>query len=200
MYDSPSYPAPSGEEIRVFLAQQPCGILIAQRADGFPSATLLPFVYLGDAIEVHMVQDDATCAALRHSAQAAFLVEEFLAFTPHTVVHGDDAGLATLHFRAVQFDVRAALSTARNDVAAALERLLARYEPAEAHRRVEDGDYYGERLARLAVARLEVIAVHAKFKIAQRYPQSVRQDIARFLEQRGQWRDLHAASVIRGRD
>lgn len=200
MYESPSYPAPSDGEIQAFLAEQPCGILIAQRADGFPSVTLLPFVHLGDVLEVHMVQEDATCAALRHSPQAAFLVEEFLAFTPHSVVHPEDAGLATLHFRAVQFDVRATLSTARDDVAQALERLLARYEPGGAHRPVEDGAYYGERLARLAVARLQILAVHAKFKTAQRYPQTVRRQIAQFLKQRGAWRDARAASVIAGRD
>ncbi len=105
MFPSPSYPEPAPAEIAAFVDEQFCGKLIATDADGFPHASILPFVPLDGVLEVHMVRADPTFTALCASRRGAFLLDEPLAFTPHHVVSADYAGFATLHFRAVCFRV-----------------------------------------------------------------------------------------------
>src|SRR5690348_3861364 len=148
MYDSDRYhvdPAVAD----AFVKSQRHGTLLATSAEGFPKASLLPFVKDGDLIELHCVQEDPTFAALQLNPRATFLVSDFLAASRHDWVDPADAGRATLNFRAVQFECLAELSTEPADVAAALARLLATYEPGAAYTPIEDGDYYGSRLRRL---------------------------------------------------
>lgn len=196
MFPSPSYPEPGPGEIADFVAEQFCGKLIATDADGFPHASILPFVPLEGAIEVHMVRADPTFAALRASRRGAFLLDEPLAFTPHQVVSADYAGFATLHFRAVCFRVEADISVDPADVAAALERLLRRYEPGEAWRPVQHGGPYDRDLQRLAVARLRQVGVEAKFKLAQNRTPVERERLLAFLRARGAEGDPRAARRI----
>lgn len=196
MYVSPFYPVPTRAEIDAFVAAQRWGKLIGTGADGYPRVSLLPFVRDGDCIEVHLVRQDATFAALQSDARAAFLVDEPLAFTPHDVLDERDAGFATLHFRAVLFHVRAELATDADSVARALERLLAAYEPDARWEPVRDGLTYGPRLAQLATARLHVVGVEAKFKLAQNRSAEGRQRLLDYLNRRGLAGDPLAVSRI----
>lgn len=201
MFISPAYPAPSGAEIEAFGREQFCGKLIALDADGFPCVSLLPFVRAGDEIEVHLVQGDGTLAALRQRPRAAFLLDEALAFTPHHVIAQRDAGLATLHFRAVLFRVEAEVSTDPREVAGALERLLAVYQPGASWEPVAPGpatgSLYGERLRRLAVARLRIVGAEAKFKVGQNRTAAERERLLAYLDGRGLPGDARAAEVVR---
>ncbi len=174
-----------------------CGRLIAADADGFPCASILPFLREGERIEVHMVQADPTFAALRARGRGAFLCDEALAFTPHDVVSELDGGFATLHFRAVLFRVEAEVSTEPADVAAALERLLQAYEGQLTWKPVADGPLYGDRLRRLAVAQMRVMGVEAKFKVAQNRTPPKRERLLAFLRERGLPGDALAAERIR---
>jgi predicted FMN-binding regulatory protein PaiB len=196
MYPSPSYPEPDDASVEAFVQAQPYAVVLATTEEGHVGASLLPFVKVGDRITVHMVQDDPTFRALAQSPRASVLVEEFLAFTPHTLVSPDYAGQATLHFRAVLYRVEAVLSTEPGRVAAALEELLARYEPDAAHVPVSDLATYGEDLARLGIADLTVVGRQAKFKVAQSKDAATRARLAAYLRARGGWRDAHAADVI----
>jgi transcriptional regulator len=197
VFASPAYPAPTAAEIDAFVREQFCGRLIAADADGFPCASILPFVREGELIEVHLVQADPTFAALRARGRGAFLLDEALAFTPHTAVSERDAGFATLHFRAVLFRVEAEVSTEPAAVAAALERLLRAYQGDLPWEPVADGPLYGERLRRLAVARLRVVGVEAKFKVAQNRTPAERERLLAFLAARGLAGDALAAARIR---
>ncbi|HVB09615.1 MAG TPA: FMN-binding negative transcriptional regulator [Bacillota bacterium] len=186
MFASPSYPEPSAQEIDAFVSRQWCGKVIATDADGFPHVSILPFLKQGERIEIHMVQADPTFAALRAAGRGAFLLDQPLAFTPHHLVAERDAGMATLHFRAVLFRVIAEVSTEPADVAAALERLLAAYQGDAAWDPVVDGEAYGGRLRRLAVARLRVVGVEAKFKVAQNRAPAERARLLQYLRAAGQ--------------
>ncbi len=197
MFVSPSYPAPDPAEIDAFVDGQFCGKLVATDADGYPRVSVLPFVRAGDAIEVHMVQADPTCAALRAAGRGAFLLDEPLAFTPHHVVSERVAMFATLQFMAVAFRVDAEISLEPRDVAAALERLMARYEAGGTWEAVADGPVYGPHLRRLAVARLRIVGVDAKFKLAQNRTAEERERLLRFLEDRGLPGDAWAVRRIR---
>jgi predicted FMN-binding regulatory protein PaiB len=197
MFASPAYPAPTPEEIDAFVRQQFCGKVIAADAEGFPCVSILPFVRLDEVIEVHMVQADPTFAALRARGRGAFLLDEALAFTPHAAVSERDAGHATLHFRAVLFAVTAEVRTDPDEVASALERLLHAYQAEFDWEPVVDGPTYGERLRRLAVARLRVVGVEAKFKVAQNRTPAERERLLAFLADRGLPGDALAADRIR---
>ena len=131
MYRSAKYPT-SETEAEEFVAGQRHGYLIATPPGGHPQVSILPFVKRGDEIELHCVQEDPTFAAVRANPLVTFLVSDFLAFSRHDWVDPRDGGRATLNFRAVAYSCEATTSTDPANVAAALARLLATYEPARA--------------------------------------------------------------------
>jgi transcriptional regulator len=195
MYDSDRYQVDPAL-VDAFVAGQRHGTLIATPPGGHPQVSLLPFVKTGDQIELHCVQEDPTFAALQQNPRATFLVSDFLAFSRHDWVDPEDAGRATLNFQAVQFECTAALSTDPADVAAALARLLAAYEPGASYTALADGRFYGPRLRRLAAITLTVVRMQAKFKTGPAGPAELRQRVAGKLRERGEPNDARAAEVI----
>ena len=196
MFESPSYPQPTPAEVDAFIAEQFCGKVLATDAAGFPRVSILPFVPDGELIEVHMVQGDPTLAALEATGRGAFLLDEPLAFTPHHVVSPDYGGMATLHFRAVLFTVEAEIDKDAAHVAAALERLLHRYERGAHWSPIADNALYGRDLRRLALARLRKVGTETKFKVAQNRTPEQRARLVEFLRARGLDGDLRAIRVI----
>jgi len=195
MYDSDRYRIdPAIAE--TFVQGQRHGTLIATSPDGFPQVSLLPFVKDGDQIELHCVQEDPTFAALQTTPRATFLVSDFLAASRHDWVDPEDAGRATLNFRAVAFECTVELSIEPADVASALARLLATYEPGASYTPIEDCDFYGARLRRLARIRLTVVNTHAKFKVGPAGPPDLKRHVADKLRERGEPNDARAADVI----
>lgn len=196
MYPSPRYPA-SPQEAEAFVASQRHGTLIATSPDGYPQVSILPFVKNGDLIELHCVQADPTFAAVRANPRVTFLVGDFLAFSPHSWIDPMDGGRATLHFRAVAFECDASVSTAPTDVAAALSRLLASYEPDDTYEPLRDGQFYGGRLRRLAALQLAVVRSHAKFKVGPAAPPAdAKLRTVRGLRARQAAGDARAADII----
>ena len=195
MYPSPNYPTDPAL-VEAFVAGQRHGTLVATPPDGFPSVSILPFVKTGDVIELHCVQADPTFAALQRNSRVTFLVSDYLTWTPHDFVDEDDAGRATLHFRAVAYECEATWSTEPDDVAGALSRLLAAYEPDGRYEPVRDGARYGPRLRRLAALRLEVRQTRAKFKVGPAVPDAAKREVARHIRARGGLEDVRAAALI----
>src|SRR3712207_3457843 len=148
MYDSAKYRIDEAA-VDAFVAGQRHGTLVATPPDGHPQVSILPFLKRGDLIELHCVRADPTFAAVRANPRASFLVSDFLAFSPHDWVDPVDGGRATLHFRAVAYSCEATTSTDPAEVAGALARLLAAYEPGASYEPLRDGDFYGPRLRRL---------------------------------------------------
>jgi transcriptional regulator len=195
MYDSALYPV-SQQDADAFVASMRHGTLIATAPDGHPQVSILPFVREGDAIDLHCVQADPTFAAVRANPRVTFFVSDFLAFSPHDWVNADDAGRATLHFRAITYECIATVSTEPDDVAAALRKLLAAYEPDAAYRAVADDEFYGARLRRLASIKLRVVGSQAKFKVGPAASDQVKRKVARRMRDRGGPGDTRAADVI----
>jgi transcriptional regulator len=195
MYDSDRYRVDPAL-VDAFVAEQRHGTLIATPPGGHPQVSLLPFVKDGNQIELHCVQEDPTFAALQQNPRATFLVSDFLAFSRHDWVDPVDAGRATLNFQAVQFECTALLSTDPADVAGALARLLAAYEPGARYTPLEDGSFYGARLRRLAAVTLTVVRMQAKFKTGPFGPPDLKQHVAAKLRERGEPNDARAAEVI----
>ncbi len=196
MYPSPRY-VTAPRAVERFIASQRHGTLIATPPDGHPQISLLPFVKTGAHIEIHCVKADPTFQALMANPRVTFLVSDFLAFSPHDWIDPRDAGRATLHFRAVAFECNATYSTDPTDVAGALRRLLAAYEPAASYVPMQDGDFYGGRLRRLAAVQLAIVSTQAKFKVGPAAPPAdARQRTVTGLRARAAEGDAHAAQVI----
>lgn len=196
MFASTNYP-PDEAAAERFAAEMRHGTLIACTAGGHPQVSILPFVKTGDIIELHCVQGDPTFDAVRANPRVTFFVSDFLAWSPHSWVDDRDAGRATLHFRAVAFECDVErVSTDPDDVAGALSRLLAAYEPGASYEPVKMGDYYGPRLRRLATMRLRVLRRHVKFKTGPAGTRETKQRVADRLRERGEGGDLRAAEII----
>jgi transcriptional regulator len=195
MYRSPRYPT-TAEQAEAFVATQRHGYLVATPTDGFPQLSILPFVKDGATIELHCVQEDPTFAALQANPRVTFFVGDFLAFSRHDWVDPADGGRATLNFRAVQYGCEATWSTDPADVAATLRRLLDRYEPEASLTPIEDGDFYGPRLRRLAALRLRVVESDAKFKVGPGATDEVKRNVATQLRLRAEPGDARAADLI----
>jgi transcriptional regulator len=195
VYESALYPT-TAEQAEAFVASMRHGTLIAVAPDGHPQVSILPFMKEGAVIDLHCVQADPTFAAVRANPRVTFFVSDFLAFSPHDWVHAEDAGRATLHFRAVTYECIAAVSTEPPDVAAALSRLLAAYEPGRDYRKIVDDEFYGPRLGRLAALRLTVLRSQAKFKVGPAGSDDVKRRVIAGLRERGAPTDERAADVI----
>lgn len=195
MYRSPKYPA-DPEAVAAFVAGQRHGYLIATPPGGHPHVSLLPFIKNGDEIELHCVQADETFAAVQANPRVTFFVSDFLAASRHEWVDPRDGARATLNFRAVSFACEATTSTNPDDVAAALARLLAAYEPGADYEPVVDGDFYGPRIRQLATIRLRVLATDAKFKVGPAAPVEVKERVIAGLRERNEPGDARAANVI----
>jgi transcriptional regulator len=196
MFASSNYP-PDQAKAERFVAEMRHGTLIASSAEGYPQVSILPFVKTDDVIELHCVQDDPTFDAVRAIPRVTFFVSDFLAWSPHSWVDEQDAGRATLHFRAVAFECDVErTSTDPDDVAGALSRLLAAYEPGASYEPVKMGEFYGTRLRRLATIRLRIVRAHIKFKTGPAGSGETKLRVAGRLRDRGEPGDVRAADVI----
>ncbi len=196
MFASSNYPPDQAAADR-FVAEMRHGTLTACSAEGYPQVSILPFVKTGDLIELHCVQADPTFDAVRANPRVTFFVSDFLAWSPHSWVSDQDAGRATLHFRAVAFECEVErVSTDPDDVAGALSRLLAAYEPGASYEPMKMGEFYGPRLQRLATMKLRIVRRHIKFKTGPAATAETKLRVAARLRERGQPGDLRAADVI----
>lgn len=195
MYRSPRYPT-STAEAEAFVAGQRHGHLIATPPGGHPSVSILPFVKDGDIIELHCVRADPTFKALQANPRVTFFVSDFLAFSPHHWVEPENAARGTLHFRAVRYSCEASWSTEPEDVAAALARMVAAYEPGASYQPLKDGEFYGARLRQLAALKLRVVAMQGKFKVGPAGPVAEKLGVIRGLRDRNAPGDARAADEI----
>lgn len=202
MYQSPSYPNVPIDALHAFVDAQFHVKVIAVDEDGYPCVSLLPFVRVEgkdgrpDMFEVHMVQADQTFQALARSRKASLLFDEPLAFSPHDWVDPLYAGMATLHFRAVNVQADVETSTDPAVVAGFLARLLKRYEPGACYQPIQAGGVYDEDLKVLGAVRLTAIRHEAKWKLAQSRSEAKRAELIARLKERGGPLDTRAAEVI----
>ncbi len=183
-------------EIDRFVRAQALGRLVTA-AGGVPHIGLYPFVYDGDAIEIHLVRTDEQIADLRIAPRCVFEVDDVLAVIPSYWVHPESAAVATAYHRTVIFECEAALS---DDPAALVEqqvRLMARYQPEGGFRVLAPDDpLYRGALARLTAVHLRITACRPKFKLGQNRPAESRARIVDELRKRGRRDDDRAADAL----
>jgi predicted FMN-binding regulatory protein PaiB len=173
------------------------GRLVTVSAEGAPHVGLYPFVYRGDAIEMHLHRADEQLADLEGRPRCVFEIDEVLAVIPSYWVHPENAVMATAYHRTVLFECEAAVSRDGGVLAEQQTRLLARYQPEGGFRSVDPGDpLYRGAIASIAAVRLAIRGTRAKFKLGQNRPAEARERIAEELRRRGRPNDERAADAL----
>jgi len=185
------------EEIDRFVRSQELGRLVTVDAAGTAHIGLYPFVYDGEAIEMHLVRQDEQTADLRTRPRCLFEVDDVLAVIPSYWVHPESAVMATAYHRTVIFECDGVVSDDASVLAEQQTRLLARYQPEGGFRPVTaDDPLYRGAIAHIAALRLSIRACRAKFKLAQNRPVDARARIVDELRKRGRPNDARAAEAL----
>ena len=187
---------PAGE-IECFVRSQELGRLITVGEDGTPHLGLYPFVYDGEAVDLHLVRVDELAIDLKVRPRCVFEVDEVLGVIPSYWVSAEYGGSATAYHRTVIFECR---GTVVEDPAAVVDqqvRMLARYQPEGGFRPLSSEDpLYRGALDTLAAVRLQVERTRVKFKLAQNRPPQARRRIIDELRRRGRPTDARAADAL----
>jgi predicted FMN-binding regulatory protein PaiB len=185
------------DEVDRFVRSREMGRLVTVGGDGAPHIGLYPFVYAGDAIEIHLVRQDEQMKDVRARPRCLFEVDEVLAVIPSYWVHPESAVMATAYHRTVIFECVATVSEDAAALAEQQTRLLGRYQPEGGFRPVTvDDPLYRGAIAHIAAVRLAVTARRAKFKLGQNRPPDVRGKIVEELRKRGRPNDGQAADAL----
>jgi predicted FMN-binding regulatory protein PaiB len=185
------------DAVDAFVQACEMGRLVTASAEGVPDVGLYPFVYGGDAIELHLNRADRQLAHLRTRPRCLFEVDEVLGVIPSYWVHAEDAVMATAYHRTVIFECEAAVSEDAAELAAQQMRLLARYQPEGGFQPVTpDHPLYRGAIGHIAAVRLRVCDRRVKFKLAQNRSLEVRASIVRELRKRSRRNDHRAADAV----
>lgn len=185
------------EAIDAFVHEHELGRLVTVAADGTPHIGLYPFVYRGDAIEIHLHRKDEQLADLRASARCLFELDEVLGTIPSYWIHPEDAVMATAYHRTVVFDCHAIVSDDPGVLAAQQTRIMARYQPEGGFRPIAPDDpLYRGAIGTIAAVQLAVRGRRAKFKIGQNRSAEVRAKVVAELRRRGRPADERAADAL----
>jgi hypothetical protein len=185
------------EEVDRFVQSQEMGRLVTVTGEGTPHIGLYPFVYAGDAVEIHLVRSDEQIADLRARPRCLFEVDEVLATIPSYWVHPENAATATAYHRTVILECTATVSDDPAVLAAQQVRLLARYQPEGGFRPLApDEPLYRGAIALIAAVTLSITSRRPKFKLGQNRPAAARASIIAELRGRGRPNDARAADAL----
>jgi len=185
------------EVVDAFVHSAPMGRLVSVGADGSPHIGLYPFVYLGQAVEMHLNRKDEQYADLKERARCLFEVDEVLATIPSYWIHPEDAVMATAYHRTVIFECDAVLSEDAALLAAQQARIMQRYQPEGGYKAIAAEDpLYRDAIAHIVALRLEVRVRRVKFKLGQNRAPNVRVKVAQELRKRGRHDDAFAADAL----
>lgn len=180
-----------------FVRQSELGRLVTVGGEGLPHIGLYPFLFAGEAIEMHLHRADEQLADLEREPRCVFEVDDVLGVIPSYWIHPEDAVMATAYHRTVVFECEATVSKDGAALAEQQMRLMARYQPEGGFRSISPGDaLYRGAVGRIAAIRLHITGRRAKFKLAQNRPPEVRQKIVAELRKRGRPNDERAADAV----
>lgn len=180
-----------------FVRRQELGRLVTVGTDGQPHIGLYPFVFSGDAIEMHLHRNDEQLADLRSNPRCAFEVDEIHGTIPSHWVHATSAMFATAFHRVVTFECDADISEDLDVLAAQQRRLMQQYQPEGGYRAVESAEaMYRAPLGTIAALTLSVRARKVKWKLAQNRDRPRREKVIAELRKRGRPADAAAADAL----
>ncbi|OXM17143.1 pyridoxamine 5'-phosphate oxidase family protein [Paenibacillus herberti] len=186
-------------ELQQFLHEMSFGFLAVVRPDGSPGITPLNFVYLNGNIYFHGSRAGEKMKNLKANQEVSFCVAREYALIPSYYI--DDSELAcpaTAYFKSVLLRGTAAPVEDLVEKAEALQAMMAKLQPEGGHLPIAaDDERYQGNLKGVAVVRLTVSEVSAKFKFGQNLKEEEREKLADKLEQRGCPFDHETAGLMR---
>ncbi len=185
------------EEVDRFVRAQEMGRLVTVGADGTPHVGLYPFVYDGNAVEIHIVRADEQVADLRARPRAVFEVDDVLGVIPSYWLHAENAAVATAYHRTVILEGDGVVSEDGDVIVAQQRRLMAKHQPEGRFRPLDPRDpMYAGMIAKLAAVTVRITARRVKWKLGQNRPPEARRTVIAALRKRGRPNDERAAAAL----
>lgn len=185
-------------ELQQFLKEMSFGFLASVRPDGTPGITPLNFVYENGHIYFHGSRAGEKIKSLKANQKVSFCVAREFALIPSYYTDPELACPATAFFKSVLLRGTAALVEDPTEKAAALQAMMVKLQPEGGHLPITANDEkYRGNVKGVAVVRLTVSEISAKFKFGQNLKQDEREDLAGKLEHRGCPFDHETASLMR---
>jgi transcriptional regulator len=177
--------------------------LVTTGADGYPVATLLPFVRDGDRLLMHLARANPHWQSLGSDTPALAIVAGPQAYvSPAWYAAKREHGrvVPTWNYSAVHLTGRVSTHHEEDWLRDLVERLTDRHEEHRADRwSVADapGDYVTKQLRAIVGVELVVERVEAKAKLSQNRSDEDRATVIAGLEQTGAERDAQVAAAMR---
>ncbi|QJC51384.1 pyridoxamine 5'-phosphate oxidase family protein [Paenibacillus albicereus] len=185
-------------ELEAFLQEMSFGFLAAVRPDGTPGITPLNFVYWKGKVYFHGSRAGEKIKSVKAGGQVSFCVAREYALIPSYFKDPELACPATAFFKSVLLRGTTSLVEDLEEKADALQAMMAKLQPEGGHEPIRaDDERYRGNLKGVAVIRLTVEEISAKFKFGQNLTEESREDIAAKLERRGCPFDPETASLMR---
>ncbi|AJY73615.1 pyridoxamine 5'-phosphate oxidase family protein [Paenibacillus beijingensis] len=184
-------------EVESFLNEMSFGFLGTVLEDGSPGVTPLNYVYLNGNIYVHGSRAGEKMRTLKKEDRVTFCVAKEYAVIPSYFSDPVMACPATTYFKSVVLKGTASQLEESEEKAAALEALMQKLQPEGGYKTITAGDPdYVPRLKGVAVIRIKVDQMSAKFKFGQNLAADKRRSLTDQLERRGCPFDHETASLM----
>ncbi len=185
------------DTLRAFVTAQELGRLLTVNGDGQPHIGLYPFLFLGDAIEMHLHRNDEQLADLAGNSRCTFEVDEVLGTIPSHWVHPTNAMFATAYHRVVIFECDAVVSEDPEVLAAQQQRLMQAYQADGGHTAVSTAHaMYRGAFREIRALTLNVRTRKVKWKLGQNRKREQLEGVIGELRKRGRPTDAAAADAL----
>lgn len=186
------------EEIGAFLKEMSFGYLATSGEDGWPHLTPLNYVYLNGAIYFHGSRKGSKMEEIAASGKAAFAVAKEYALVPSHFSDPAMACPATAFFKSVHIRGLAEKVSDLQEKAEVLTALMKKLQPEGGYDPITREDpRYQQALKAVAVVRLSVQEMTAKFKFGQNLDESRRSSLMSQLRERNRPDDAETAELMR---
>ncbi|WNQ12820.1 pyridoxamine 5'-phosphate oxidase family protein [Paenibacillus aurantius] len=186
------------QEIEDFLGEMTFGFLAMEGRDGWPAVTPLNYVYTEEKLYFHGSRAGSKMDDLKASGRCTFQVAKEYALIPSYFSDSRLACPATSYFKSVQLRGTAAPVEDLEEKARALSAFMVKLQPEGGYDPISTDDKnYRAALKGVAVVRLEVEEISAKFKFGQNLKEPAREQVAGALENRGLALDPETAALMR---
>ena len=185
------------DTLRDFVTAQELGRLVTVDGKGQPHIGLYPFLYAGDAIEMHLHRNDEQLADLAGNPRCSFEVDEVLGTIPSHWIHATNAMFATAYHRVVIFECEAVVSEDPEVLAAQQQRLMRDYQPEGGHAAVDTSQaMYRGAFREIRALTLQVRARKVKWKLGQNRKRQELERVIDELRKRARPSDAAAADAL----
>jgi transcriptional regulator len=191
------------EDVPAFLDAIGSADLVTSGSDGYPVATLMPFVREGDRLLMHMARGNQHWRSITPGAPALAIVtgaQTYVSPAWYAVKREHGRVVPTWNYSAVHLTGRVTVHDDRAWVGELVERLTDRHEAHREDRwRVEDApdDYVAKQLKAIVGISLDVERIEAKAKLSQNRSDEDRAGVIEGLEREGAGRGAEVAHDMR---